>query len=52
MGFFGPDKAAFLTKAKYKRDALEKIMFDYLGHADFNQIITKETLVVSYDYNS
>ena len=27
-------------------------MSDYLGHASFSQILTDETLIVSYDYNS
>ena len=52
FGFFGPDKVSILTKAKYKRVALENIMSVYLGHANFSKIISDETLVVSYDYNS
>jgi hypothetical protein len=52
LGYFGPTTFAFLSKAKYKREKLEKIMNDYLGHADFSQILTDETLVVAYDYNS
>jgi hypothetical protein len=27
-------------------------MNDYLGHANFSQILTDETLIVAYDYNS
>lgn len=52
LGLFGPMYIPKLTRALYNRKALEKIMKDYLGHADFNQILTKEALVVAYDYNS
>ena len=52
IGYIGPTTFAFLSKAKYKREKLEKIMNDYLGHANFGQILTDETLIVAYDYNS
>ena len=52
FGYTGPSTLVFLSKAKYKREKLEKIMQEYLGHANFNQLLTNETLVVAYDYNS
>ena len=52
LGIFGPIYIPKLTRAKYDRSALEQIMKDYLGHANFSGILTKESLVVAYDYNS
>lgn len=52
IGYLGPDSISTLSRAKYNRNKLEAIMREYLGHSNFSQLLTDETIVVAYDYNS
>jgi len=38
--------------SRYNRTQLEALMTDYLGQANVSQALTKEVLIVAYDYNS
>lgn len=52
LGYLVPYLINKLTHALYQRTQLEKIMTEYLGDSDFETLLTKELMVVAYDYNS
>lgn len=47
-----PGTLNFLFGARYNRYKLELLMFEKLGAAGIQDILTDEILVVAYDYNS
>jgi len=51
-GIFLPMAFSQLNSSLYKRSNLEKIMDDYLGAYNVEDVLTDEILIVAYDYNS
>ena len=49
---FLPPAINFLFGARYNRYKLEKLMYDKLGAAGINDVLTDEIIIVAYDYNS
>jgi len=52
LGISVPKTVTMLTTSKYNRAQLENLMNEYLGQANISQALTKEVLIVAYDYNS
>ena len=52
LGFGIPKLTNLLSNSLYQRDKLDDIMSEYLGHGKFDQLLTNETVIFAYEYNS
>ena len=52
LGYIVPLVATKLNNSLYKRTNVDKIMQEYLGYGQFGKLLTNETVIVAYEYNS
>jgi patatin-like phospholipase/acyl hydrolase len=52
LGYLVPLVSTKLNNSLYKRDNVDTIMKEYLGYDNFGSLLTNETVIVAYEYNS